>query len=154
MSLLSDRRFVTLLRVALGVVFVMAALPKLADPEGFARAVSHYRAVPVVLERGLALVLPPLELLAGVGLLLGVLDAGASLVVLALMLVFDGAVAVALARGLDISCGCFDTDGGAKVGVSKLAENVVLTLAAYRVWTGNREWLSLGRRVSRVVDVE
>jgi uncharacterized membrane protein YphA (DoxX/SURF4 family) len=93
--------------------------------------------LPLPVERVLALVLPPLELLVGLALIVGVLDAGARVVVFALMLVFTIAVGTALARGLDISCGCFDTEGGAKVGVAKLAENIGLTAVAF--WLAFRE---------------
>lgn len=151
---MNGRHLVTLLRVGLGVLFILAALPKLEDPEGFARAISHYRMLPEPVERVLALVLPPLEMLAGVCLVLGVLDAGASALVLAMMLVFTAAVGIALGRGLDISCGCFDTAGGTKVGLRKIAENAVLSLAAVRVAWGDRSWLSLGSAVRRASDVE
>ncbi len=146
MSWLADRRFITLLRVVLGVVFIVAAWPKLADPIGFAKAVANYRMLPEVPERLLALLLPPVELLVGVCLILGVLDAGASLLALLMMLMFIVGVGAAVARGLDISCGCFDTEGGTRVGVKKLFENILLTAMALRVWTGDRSWLSLSTR--------
>jgi uncharacterized membrane protein YphA (DoxX/SURF4 family) len=145
-SALRDPRFIALLRVGLGVIFLMAAWPKLADPTAFATSVSNYRMLPLPVERVIALTLPPLELLVGVALIVGVFDAGASLVVFGLMLVFTGAVGSALARGLDISCGCFDTEGGAKVGFGKIVENLALTGAAFWVWRGDRSWLSLGGR--------
>jgi uncharacterized membrane protein YphA (DoxX/SURF4 family) len=126
-----------MLRIAMGVLFVAAAWQKLADPTAFATSVTNYRMLPLPVERVLALVLPPLELLVGLALIVGVLDAGARVVVFALMLVFTIAVGTALARGLDISCGCFDTEGGAKVGVAKLAENVGLTAVAF--WLAFRE---------------
>jgi uncharacterized protein YbaP (TraB family)/uncharacterized membrane protein YphA (DoxX/SURF4 family) len=142
--MLTDRRVVALFRFALGAVFIMAALPKLQDPVAFAKSVSNYHMLPELAERVLALVLPPLELLIGVFLILGIFDAGASVLVFLLMIVFTAAVGTALARGLDISCGCFDTEGGSKVGVLKIAENLVLTAAAFLVWRGDRSFLSLG----------
>jgi uncharacterized protein YbaP (TraB family)/uncharacterized membrane protein YphA (DoxX/SURF4 family) len=145
-SWLADRRFIALLRVVLGVVFIAAALPKLADPIGFAKAVANYRMLPELPERLLALLLPPVELLVGVCLILGVLDAGASLLALLMMLMFIVGVGAAVARGLDISCGCFDTEGGTRVGVKKLLENILLAAMALRVWTGDRSWLSLSAR--------
>lgn len=143
MKFLNDRRFVALLRIALGVLFIAAALPKLRDPEAFAKSVENYRILPEVAARALALVLPTLELVAGALLLAGFADAGASLVVFALMVVFTAAVGSALARGLDISCGCFETEGGSKVGMKKIVENVFLTWAAWRVYRGDRSFLSL-----------
>ena len=149
MRFLNDRRFVAILRIAMGGVFLAAAFPKLMDPAGFAVSLDNFRLLPEVAERVIALILPPLELAMGLCLVFGVVDGGASLLLFALMLVFDGAIVSALFRGLDISCGCFDTDGGTRVGVTKLAENTLLTLAALRVWTGDRSWLSLGRVLGR-----
>lgn len=138
-----DRRLVALLRIGLGALFVMAALPKLQDPAAFAEAVSHYHLMGDTPGRVLALVLPAVELLAGVALLLGVMHAGAAALVLGMMVMFTGAVGIALARGLDISCGCFDTQGGQNVGWAKIGENLALTAAAFVVWKGDRTWLSL-----------
>jgi uncharacterized membrane protein YphA (DoxX/SURF4 family) len=106
--------------------------------------VGNYHLLPETAERVLALALPVLELIVGACLILGVLDAGASLLVLGLMIVFTAAVASAVARGLDISCGCFDTEDGAKVGAEKIVENLALTAAAFWVWAKDRRWLSLG----------
>jgi putative oxidoreductase len=148
-SALRDPRFIALLRVGLGVLFVMAAWPKLGDPAAFATSVTNYHMLPATAERVLALVLPPLELLVGVALIVGAVDAGASLLAFALMIVFTDAVGTALARGLDISCGCFETEGGTKVGLAKIVENVGLTAAAFWVWKGDRSFLSLGGRRRR-----
>ena len=154
MRFLGDRRLVLFLRLALGVVFILAALPKLQDPAGFARSISHYHLVPEGTERMLALTLPPLELLVGLGLIFGVLDAGAALLGFAMLVVFTAAIGVAVARGLDISCGCFDTDGGTKVGVSKLVENTLMVIAAGLVMVGDRTLLSISAWMRRSGDIE
>jgi len=153
-TLMPPRAVLGLFRIGLGVLFIAAAWPKLMDPFGFAKSVSNYHMLPLALERALALVLPVLELAVGVCLVVGVVDAGASLIVLSLMVVFTVAVGTALARGLDISCGCFDTDEGAKVGLDKIAENLALTAVALWVWLGDRTFLSLGERLRRESDIE
>ncbi len=148
------RILVTVLRVGLGVMFLAAAWPKLQDPEAFALSVSNYKLLPVLAERVVALVLPPLEALVGVCLILGVLDAGASVVAFVLMIVFTIAVGAALARGLDISCGCFDTKGGAKIALGKVAENLALTAFAWWVVVRDRSWMSLRGWIARTPDIE
>ena len=151
---MTDRRLVTAMRIALGALFIMAAWPKLADPHAFAVTISNYRMMPEPIVRILALVLPPLEMLVGVALILGALDAGASAIAFGMLAVFTVAVATALARGLDISCGCFDTEGGPKVGLRKVVENLGMLAAAYLVSRGDRSWLSVRGWLSRSGDIE
>jgi uncharacterized membrane protein YphA (DoxX/SURF4 family) len=153
-KLLSDRRLVALLRVGLGVLFLAAAVPKLADPTGFAKAVGNYHLLPVAAERALALALPAIELIVGLALIAGVADAGASLLAFAMLLVFTLAIGAALARGLDISCGCFDTEGGSKVGLGKIAENLAFLLASWWVLIRDRSAFSLSGWLRRSGDIE
>jgi uncharacterized membrane protein YphA (DoxX/SURF4 family) len=150
-----DRRVVTLLRVALGVMFICAAWPKLVDPRGFSDSINHYRLLPVPVERVAALVLPALELVVGISLIVGVLDAGASALAVLMLVVFTAAIGVALARGLDITCGCFETHGkGPKVGMEKILENVAMLAVSVGVAWGDRSWLSVSDWFRRSGDIE
>ena len=54
---------------------------------------------------------------------------GAALICGGLLLVFLAAIATALFRGLDISCGCFNTDGGHAVGLDLMWRDFLLLLA-------------------------
>ncbi|MFH2052277.1 MAG: MauE/DoxX family redox-associated membrane protein [bacterium] len=122
------RWIVLLCRLAVGGIFIYASLDKLAHPGAFAAAIDNYRMVPYPLLHPMAHLLPVLEMLMGLGLVLGVLRRGAALIAALLTLVFIVAIASALARGLDISCGCFHTDGGHGVGLDLLVRDVVLLL--------------------------
>ena len=103
------------LRVLLGIVFLVAAVPKIADPAGFARSISYYRLVPDGAINLMALILPWLELLSGSVLVLGGRLTRPALTLVGLMLIaFIAAIASAMARDLDISCGCFSTGGKAE----------------------------------------
>lgn len=95
-------------QIALGVFFVAAALPKLVDPPSFAHMIYNYRLVPGAFVNLMALVMPWLELLAGLALILGVFTRASAGLVGALLLVFVVAISVNLARGNAIECGCFD----------------------------------------------
>ncbi len=118
-----------LCRAGVGSVFIYASLDKLSHPDGFAQAVYHYRMVPMTLLHPFALLLPMVELVLGIALILGWARRGAALLGGTLSLVFIVALSIALARGLDISCGCFHTDGGHQVGMSLLVRDAVLLLA-------------------------
>jgi uncharacterized membrane protein YphA (DoxX/SURF4 family) len=101
-------------QIALGAVFVAAALPKITDPPAFAHMIYNYRLVPGVLVNTLALVLPWIELIVGILLIVGAWRREAALVAALLLLVFLGAIGWNLARGHAIDCGCFDVRSAGK----------------------------------------
>lgn len=103
-------------QIALGLFFVVAALPKLADPPSFAHMIYNYRLAPGPLVNLSALVLPWAELLLGIALICGIWRRTAALLVGALLALFILAISVNLLRGNAIDCGCFDVaDAGKSV---------------------------------------
>jgi uncharacterized membrane protein YphA (DoxX/SURF4 family) len=94
-------------RTALGLVFIGAALPKIADPPGFAKAIWAYELFPPWSLNPLALGLPWLELLCGLMLCLGLWLRAATAWVAALLLGFCLALAINLVRHHPVDCGCF-----------------------------------------------
>lgn len=95
-------------QLALGAIFVIAALPKIADPPSFAHMIYNYRLVPGSLINLSALVMPWVELLAGLALILGVWKAAARTIVGVLLAIFIIAISINLARDNAIDCGCFN----------------------------------------------
>ena len=95
-------------QLALGAIFVIAAIPKIADPPSFAHMIYNYRLVPGSLINFSALVMPWVELLAGLALILGVWKAAARTVIGILLAVFIIAISINLARDNAIDCGCFN----------------------------------------------
>ncbi len=108
-------------RVVQGLVFIAAALPKLADPPGFAKAIWAYQLVPAAALNPLALVLPWLELLCGLALLAGRWVRPAVLWVGTLLLTFILALAINLARRHPVDCGCFGS-AAPKTEAQRLAD--------------------------------
>jgi uncharacterized membrane protein YphA (DoxX/SURF4 family) len=95
-------------QIALGAIFIIAALPKIADPPSFAHMIYNYRLVPSPLINISALVMPWVELLAGLALILGAWKAAARTVVAIMLAVFIVAISVNLFRDNAIDCGCFN----------------------------------------------
>ena len=120
----------TVAQLAIGVLFLGAALAKLSDLNDFANQVNHYRLAPVAVVNLIAMVTPWIELLVGLSLVLRVKPRAGAVLALAMMLVFTVAVAAAWARGLDFRCGCFGKAGAQSIGARKFLENVALTLLA------------------------
>jgi uncharacterized membrane protein YphA (DoxX/SURF4 family) len=127
---ISSPLLIRLCRVGIGLVMLAAALGKIGDPAAFATQIHHYRLVPIEAENLLAILLPWVELLAGLSLVLGAHARSGAWLSAAMMAVFTLAVTTAVARGLDIECGCFGTSDATHVGGMKLAENLLLTGAA------------------------
>ena len=98
-----------LARLILAGVFIVAAAPKLADPAAFALSIANFRVFPDALANVLAVVVPAIEVTGALALLTP-WRRGAALLLGGLLLAFTVLLALSLARGLDLDCGCF---GGA-----------------------------------------
>ncbi len=94
-------------RLLLGVIFIAASIDKIAHPSEFAKIVLNYQILPWYLINIVAIVLPWLEALLGLFILCGWWLPGATVVANLLLVAFLGALAQAVARGIDLSCGCF-----------------------------------------------
>ena len=101
-------------QIALGALFVAAALPKIIDPPSFAHMIYNYRILPAGLINISALTMPWLELLAGLALILGIWVRPARWIIGAMLVVFIIAISINLARGNAIDCGCFDVSAAGK----------------------------------------
>jgi uncharacterized membrane protein YphA (DoxX/SURF4 family) len=121
---------VRLCRIAIGLIFIAAALGKLGDLRAFALQVHNYRLAPIWSQNLLAMTLPWIEILAGVALVVGVRARAGAVIVLALMVIFTFAVGAAWARGLDFECGCFGKASAARIGATKFFENIGLIVLA------------------------
>jgi len=94
-------------RVLLGALFLWASASKVPDMAGFAESVANYRIVPPALVPFTASALVGLEMAAGIALMVNVWARAAALLLGALLAAFTVGLASALARGIDLACGCF-----------------------------------------------
>lgn len=116
-------------RWLLGAVMLFAAVPKLADPPGFAQTIFAYGLLPMALVAPLALTLPWLEALTALGLVLGVARRSAAALILVLMLAFMGGLGFNLAKGNPVDCGCF---GASKVQKTRDQRLFDMKMAMFR----------------------
>lgn len=128
--ILSNKYVLLGLRLVLGGVFIYASVYKVAEPQEFARSIYNYRMLPEATINLMAIVMPWLELLCGVLIIIGGFVRGSAALIGLMLLVFIIAISSALARGLDISCGCFKVgDGGRLVGLKTLIEDILMVIA-------------------------
>ncbi len=122
-----------------------ASLDKIWNPAEFARIVYHYQligpspALAPILPNLFAVVLPWIELIAGVCLIVGIWRREAAAVLAVLLVLFLAAVGHALYYGIDVgNCGCFTVSKeGRQFGTSLLITDVImLALATYLALSG------------------
>lgn len=130
MNNLGESKVEIIVRWILGVMLAAASLSKIANPQEFFVSIAAYQTpLPSVLLRLAAMILPWLELLCGL-LLLGRIWMRAALVwSLVMFAVFVFSTGQAWARGLEISCGCFNLkafglDPAGSKGFFKFIESV------------------------------
>ena len=130
LGVLRHPRVVLVAQIWIGLVFLAAALGKISDPAAFAKQIHYFRLVPMGFENTVAITLPWIELVAALSLLMRAQPRSGAIVTAGLMVMFVVAVTAALARGLDIECGCFGTSDAGRTGVAKLLENIGLLALA------------------------
>jgi uncharacterized membrane protein YphA (DoxX/SURF4 family) len=118
----------TPVRWYLGLLFVGACLHKIAEPRLFAVDVATYDILPLALVNLAAITLPWVELAAGLMLLAGWRVRAAAWLIALMMALFMAALVIALGKGLDMSCGCFASQGAEEDPIS------LLTVARDSVW--------------------
>lgn len=134
-SLQVSRSLNWILRLLVGGAFVFAGVLKIADPAKFVLDVENYRLVPHMLLHLVAIFIPWIEVVTGLFVLAGIWQRAAALIITLLTLMFAVVISSALARGLNIECGCFGTVGGKHIGLTNLAIDATLfSLAAVLVW--------------------
>lgn len=136
-------------RLGLGGLFVYSAWGKIQDPALFADSVAGYQMLPSVVVSWVALVLPMVELLSGVLLVFTKWSREGALLIGIMLAVFLLGLTQALARGLDISCGCFgesETEGGTTLGGAVVRDLLLFIPTIWLMFRPNGWiWRGLGR---------
>jgi uncharacterized membrane protein YphA (DoxX/SURF4 family) len=109
-------------RIGLAALFIYGGVIKLLDPKAFAPTISSYDIVPEVFLPVVAIGLPLLETVAGVGLLLDI--RGSLALISGLLGLFVFVLGFGILKDLNVDCGCFGTE--------ELAQQGSLRQALYR----------------------
>ncbi len=110
-------------RIMVGLVFLIFGLEKIPVPNVFAGEIMNYGFFPLFSVNLIAIFLPWVEVLVGIFVLLGIRLQSAATFSGILMILFIISVGIAMAKGLDISCGC-SSSHNIKVGWQKIFENL------------------------------
>lgn len=96
-------------RWILGLTFIYASFHKILSPADFAKIVYGYDLFPHALINLIAIIIPFLELVAGLALIIGLYPRSAAIIITALLLAFIVVLTINLIRGHEFDCGCFST---------------------------------------------
>jgi len=130
--MLKNKTLLVLFRIVLGGLFVYAGVAKALEPLDFAQNIRNYRLVGQELSFIAAVVLPWLEVLAGLALAAGVWTRASSLLISGLLVFFIALTVVTIVRGLDVDCGCFGALSR-KAGLGVILEDVAMLYMALAV---------------------
>jgi uncharacterized membrane protein YphA (DoxX/SURF4 family) len=114
-----------LARLILGGVLLVAGYLKAVTPDKSMMAVRAYEVLPIWLANAFGIILPWLEIGAGILLIIGVAIRYAAIFGSALMVLFIIAIAQAWARGLSIDCGCFGGGGTVDPSQTRYLEEIL-----------------------------
>ena len=142
-KIFNNKYLLTIIRLFLGFMFIFAAVTKISDPEGFSQAIYNYKILPLSFVNILAIILPWIELCAGILMIFGISVKENSAIIFGLLLIFIIAITISLFRGLDINCGCFGTVNGSRVGLLKILENIGLLFLSIILIKFDAKFLSI-----------
>lgn len=132
-----------LVRFALGGVFLIAAIGKLNSLTTFAGEIANYGILPESWSAVAAVSIAWSEMVIAVLLYAGAAVRGAALLSGALLVTFLIAIISAMARGLEIGCGCF-AGSDQTVGWPKVIEDVALLAGSIFLVYFPRSWAMVG----------
>jgi len=121
------------LRVYLGYFFIYASLSKIPRSAQFAEAIANYQLIPYMFVNFVALVLPWIELVAGIFLIIGFKLRSSTIMIGILLIMFDVMLLINIYWGAPIACGCVDAVGEA-IGWKKVLENALMLIFAVQIY--------------------
>ena len=97
-------------RWILGLTFIYASIHKILAPADFAKIIYGYDLFPAALINLMAIIIPFVELIAGLALVLGIYPKSAALIINVMLVGFFLALSINIIRGHEFDCGCFGVD--------------------------------------------
>lgn len=128
----------TILRVALGVLFIISSISKLQYPDLFIEAVQNYHMLPVGLADLFGTVLPWAELFVGWCLVLGIFPTFASVICILMTLTFVVGNVSSFFKDVGEACGCLGNLINMNHTTSLIVDFVMLSVAGLLIYQRRR----------------
>lgn len=126
-------------RWILGLTFIYASYHKILVPADFAKIVYGYDLFPNGAINLIAIVLPFIELIAGLALILGIYPPSAALIINGMLVAFIIVLAINLIRGHEFDCGCFSAKeaGAFSSAESTLVRDIIYLVLGLQIFLFN-----------------
>ena len=126
----SKKKFIIVLQIILGLVFLISGFTKLIDLDRFSEALANFKLINNEILNIVKYLLPILEIALGI-FIISNLNSSLPSFISALILSFFTALIVAkLFEGEEINCGCFGALSSEKLNLFSVFRNILLTLVA------------------------
>ena len=117
-------------RWILGLTFIYASYHKILAPADFAKIIYGYDLFPNEAINVIAIVIPFVELIAGLALILGIYPRAAALIINGMLVAYTIVLSINLIRGHEFDCGCFSTK---EAGIFSSAESTLVRDIVYLI---------------------
>ena len=126
-------------RWILGLTFIYASYYKIMAPADFAKIIYGYDLFPYGAINLIAIVLPFIELIAGLALILGMYTHSAALIINGMLVAFIVVLSINLIRGLEFDCGCFSVKetGYFSSAKSTLVRDIIYLILGLQIFLFN-----------------
>jgi uncharacterized membrane protein YphA (DoxX/SURF4 family) len=123
-------------RWILGLTFIYASYHKILAPADFAKIVYGYDLFPNGAINLIAIVLPFIELSAGLALILGLYPRSAALIINGMLVAFIIVLTINLIRGHEFNCGCFSVKeaGAFSSAESTLVRDIIYLILGLQIF--------------------
>jgi putative oxidoreductase len=136
----SNPKVLLVLRIVVGIVFVLASVYKIGNPNHFRAVVAEYRLMPEQFVPFMAVALPWVEFICGALLILGLYSRSNALIVVGVLCVYIAGMTINLSRGLAHDCGCFDFLNE-QIGIGTIIRDLIFMLMAIPILAYDRNTL-------------
>jgi putative oxidoreductase len=154
-SIISNSWLELAARWILGLTFIYASFHKIIAPAEFAKIVYGYDLFPAAFINLIAIIIPFLELIAGLALIIGAYPRSAGIIINALLMAYIIVLSINLIRGHEFDCGCF-TPGQSGYSSSSevtLVRDIIYFIMGLQVFlfSGIRKMCLFSRRSSNTL---
>ena len=158
-NLLSDiaygNKFVFLVRVLLGTIFIFAGYFKVIDPESFGKVIAKYDILHGIIIPYTALIVPYLEVIIGLFMLSGYKVRASAFISIILLLLFISFISINLIKGNIFECGCIEIKIlgirlNEKIGIAVILRDILFLAAAILVFRAERHIFSIENLIDKI----